>query len=133
MFNYIILASLTLTLISFVARGHKHMMLPLLAIFLIFGNRFYHREHERFLTAVKHGELSKVQYYLKWYADPNYLYGDLTPLLLASQEGHKEVVQFLLAHGADKQATNKYGATATPLAAKNNHKEIVELLTRQNI
>lgn len=115
-------------LLGAIALGHRHMIIPALFIFIMFGYRFYHREHAQFLTAVKHGEFSSVRYYLTWYANPNYHSQGVTPLILASQEGHTEIVKLLLANGADKQETNCSGKTAIQLASMNGHTEIVELL-----
>jgi ankyrin repeat protein len=54
-----------------------------------------------------------------------------TELILAAQNGHKEIVSELLDRGADVNASNNYGITALIYAAQNGHKEIVnELLDR---
>ncbi len=42
--------------------------------------------------------------------------GGFTPLMLSSFPGHVEVVRALLMAGADKQAVNIFGATATIMA-----------------
>jgi serine/threonine-protein phosphatase 6 regulatory ankyrin repeat subunit B len=49
-------------------------------------------------------------------------------LILASQNGHKEIVKTLLAKGADVNAKMNDGATALILASKKGYKEIKELL-----
>ncbi len=117
-------------LLAAIALGYRHMIIPTIFIFLMFGYRFYHKEHEQFLTAVKHGEISKVHYYLKWHANPNYHSQGVTPLIIASQEGHAEIVKLLLANGVDKQVTNCSGKTAAQLASMHGHTEIVELLKK---
>ena len=52
-----------------------------------------------------------------------------TPLHSAVAGGHKDVVELLIAKGADVNAKNdKYGGTPLLHAAGEGHKEIVELL-----
>ena len=52
--------------------------------------------------------------------------------MLASQEGHVEVVRLLEASGADKSLTNRDGATALMLASQMGHAEVVPLLAAAN-
>lgn len=49
-----------------------------------------------------------------------------TPLLLTAQNGSAEMVEYLLAHGADPTAQNDKGETALDLGAK--HAEVVQVL-----
>lgn len=51
-----------------------------------------------------------------------------TPLMIAAEKGHIDLVQTLKCHGADINLENKHHETALYIAAKNGHKEIVELL-----
>jgi len=54
---------------------------------------------------------------------------EATPLHLAAWEGHKDVVQLLLSHSADVDATDKFkGTMAIHMAASRGHKDVVELL-----
>jgi ankyrin repeat protein len=49
-------------------------------------------------------------------------------LIIASENGHKEIVAFLLEKGIDVNQQDKYNETALMYASRNGHKEIVEIL-----
>src|SRR5205814_8828416 len=51
-----------------------------------------------------------------------------TPLMLAAWYGPAEVVEMLLAAGADRTALNKDGQTALDIAIKHNNAEIAAIL-----
>lgn len=53
---------------------------------------------------------------------------DWTPLLIASYFGYKEVVKVLLVRGANTEAQDKWGRTATELAVSKGHREIAQLI-----
>ena len=63
-------------------------------------------------------------------ADPNMKTGDNadTPLILAAGKGHEKVIQVLLANGADKELTNKFGDTALDIAEEKECRGVIELL-----
>jgi hypothetical protein len=85
-------------------------------------------------NAAMHGDLEKVKALLK--GIPNLLSikdrDGITPLHVASSNGRKDVVEFLLSKGADKNAINVDGMTPLHLAAGYGHKEVVELLLSNN-
>ena len=54
-----------------------------------------------------------------------------TSLEIASEKGHEAVVRFLLAKGANIDATNLYGNTALILACSPRQEAIVRLLARE--
>ena len=49
-------------------------------------------------------------------------------LHLASENGHKEIVRFVIEKGIDINHTEKDGRNALHLASENDHKEMVQLL-----
>ena len=51
-----------------------------------------------------------------------------TPLHLAAEHGHMEVIRILLEHKADKDKSSPHGLTPLRLAALNGHTEVVKLL-----
>jgi len=55
---------------------------------------------------------------------------DWTALTLAANKGYKDVVEFLIEHGADVNAVSGGDKTALFWAKRNGHKEVVELLKK---
>jgi len=53
-----------------------------------------------------------------------------TPLHVASERGHVEIVRLLLEHGADLRARDSDGRTPSELALQYGKLEIVELLSQ---
>ena len=53
-----------------------------------------------------------------------------TPLCMASERGHKEVVEVLLKEGADIDKAQNDGRTPLFIASQNGHKEVVEVLLK---
>ena len=51
-----------------------------------------------------------------------------TALASASGKGHREIVELLLANGADVNANKNNGETALMAASQGGHREVVELL-----
>lgn len=80
------------------------------------------------------GNLAKVQSLLKSQPDLVFSrnqYGE-TPLHLAAQTGHKDVVELLLAYKADANARSLRGWTPLHFAAANGHRDVVALLLAKN-
>ncbi len=54
----------------------------------------------------------------------------LTPLAVAAEADHGNIVAYLFSHGADPEIPNKAGLTALTLAGQKGHDEVVTLLLR---
>jgi ankyrin repeat protein len=83
--------------------------------------------------AAKNGDLAKVRVLLKENPDLVFSkdnYGG-TPLLWAAMEGHKDVVELLLANKADINVKANDGTTPLITAVVFGHKDVVELLLAQ--
>jgi ankyrin repeat protein len=82
--------------------------------------------------AAKGGDLNKIKILLK--VDPALVsskdkdHYDYTPLHYAAKEGHREVVQLLLAAKAEVNAKDRDGATPLHLALQMDHQDVAELL-----
>ena len=81
------------------------------------------------------GNISHVYLLLKIYKnilDINYIECDTTSLYIASENGHKEIVDLLLKNGANPNIYSIKFPDVSPLhvASKNGHKEIVDLLLK---
>ncbi|KAJ7759528.1 ankyrin repeat-containing domain protein [Mycena metata] len=57
---------------------------------------------------------------------------NVNDLFVASQNGHLDVVKFLIEHGADVNAENENGYTSLYLASQNGHLDIVKFLVENN-
>lgn len=97
-----------------------------------------HRELKLFAYAMS-GDLAQVEALVAAGVDVNALstisdspvYGRLgqnTALMFATAAGKQEVVEFLLAHGADPSLRNLAGETALSMALLNDHPAIAVLL-----
>ena len=75
------------------------------------------------------GDLFRVKEPLAAGADANArTHGGATPLILAAEEGHAEIVRALLAANANVNATADFGDTPLIRAARNGRSEIVQIL-----
>lgn len=87
---------------------------------------------DKLINAAERGDITKVEQLLKEGVDVNAKNGgEYTALYYAASNGKKDVVELLIANGADVNIINSYydsATTALYIAANNNHKEIVELL-----
>ena len=82
------------------------------------------------LLAVKRGNVDKIQSVLSSFmVDINFMTKRKgSPLILAADNGHRNVVHLLLERGANPNMTNQRGETPLVLGAKKGHKDVVQLL-----
>lgn len=59
--------------------------------------------------------------------------GNITPLMIAAENGDGPMTQLLLRHGAETSAKNDEGLTPIMFAAKHGHLNVVELLLEKNV
>ncbi|QRK11871.1 ankyrin repeat domain-containing protein [Archangium violaceum] len=79
--------------------------------------------------AVMAGDLARVEALLAAGADPNPFDADgRTPLMVAAENGHEELVRTLLAAGADPILTDRMSESALTKAAAHGHGRVAALL-----
>ena len=85
---------------------------------------------ETLLRSASDGDVAAVRQALNSPTDPNYVDADgWTPLFIASENGHLEVVRLLRDAGTDMdEACEDGGATPLHIASQNGHLEVVRLL-----
>jgi cytohesin len=105
----------------------NHLLLTTLAAVVLVGTVFADPIHD----AARNGDLAAVQAELDKGVDVDEgddSWPEMTPLHYAADEGHTEVVELLIANGADVNAKDEEGWTPFHLAAYWGGKDIVELL-----
>ena len=105
------------------------LLLPLLAAAVFAGGM-----DERLMKAVQEQSIESLQSALELGANPNYYReaDDMTPLMLACQEGWYAGIKMLLEAGSNASRKNSYGQTALMIAAASCSDEriVQELLAR---
>ena len=94
------------------------------------SNKYNEDDNIDLLFASYHGNLTEIAY-LFYKGIPNVNVkgkNNVTPLILASQQGKLDVVAFLLDRGARVNDVMTDGKTALLMASKNGHTEIVKIL-----
>lgn len=85
----------------------------------------------RFARAVQNNQIADVQSLLAIGANPNvrYVESGLTPLMIAAQQGHEQMVKILLDVGADPHVFDSYaGTTVLHQACQSDSPEVTRLL-----
>ena len=94
------------------------------------SNKYNEDDNIDLLFASYHGNLTEIAY-LFYKGIPNVNVkgnNNVTPLILASQQGKLDVVEDLLKKGASVNDVMTDGKTALLMASKNGHTEIVKRL-----
>ena len=89
-----------------------------------YGNKTFFLEASR-------GKFDRVKTYLNQF-DINCTVEDgVTPLYIASQEGHSKIVELLLSEGANPNTASSDGVTSLYLASQNGHIKVVNTLLKK--
>lgn len=86
---------------------------------------------KNFYQAAVDGDVSLVKYHIREGVNPNYQHPEVlrTVLVASLVEGHREITQYLLAHGADPSLVSELdGLTPLQAARKHGRDEFVKLL-----
>jgi ankyrin repeat protein len=84
--------------------------------------------------AAANGFEEVARLFVRWGANRNYAdeEGGLTPVFIASQMGHRKVVEMLLAHDADIHRGEMTGATPLYVASYSGHGQVVRALLERD-
>lgn len=118
---------------TWVAIGKAGVMALLMAVLALWATVAIAGVNEDLIMAIEFGgDLPKVKRALANGADVNFKLRGITPLMRASTWAHKDIVQLLLAKGADVNAKSNSGSTALIYASMANptanQREVVQLL-----
>jgi len=88
------------------------------------------QQNHSLVTAIHKGDKKRVLYLLEAGANMNFQDPELgcTPLHWAGYEGHQDIVQLLIDHGAELNARDKFGRTSLHRACEKSHLDIVKTL-----
>ena len=111
-------------------RGLSSFTFGILIVFLVYVVVFLWGCATKLNMAIMDGDVEKAREIIKK-RDIGKLKHDRNSLILAAEEGYKEIVLELLNAGVDVNTRNKKGYTALIGAASNGHIEIVKLLTER--
>jgi ankyrin repeat protein len=75
------------------------------------------------LAAISKGDVAAVQQMLIWNYSVNFSLNGVTPLHLAAEKGHSEIVRMLIKYGADYRRKNAEGKTALEIGIE-KHKRV---------
>uniref|UniRef100_A0A8C9TQD7 Ankyrin repeat and KH domain containing 1 n=1 Tax=Scleropages formosus TaxID=113540 RepID=A0A8C9TQD7_SCLFO len=106
--------------------GHEEMVALLLAQGANINAQTEETQETALTLACCGGFLEVADFLIKTGADIEL--GCSTPLMEAAQEGHLELVKYLLAAGANVHATTATGDTALTYACENGHTDVADVL-----
>ena len=102
----------------------KHLLLTTIAAVLLVGCG----KPKDIWEAAGRGNIEAVKQHLAAGTDVNAIKDGVTPLMYASAKAQKEIVELLIAEGADVNAKTGDGETPLGLAIRFKHPEIADLL-----
>lgn len=108
--------------------GHEEMVALLLSQGAMINAQTEETQETALTLACCGGFLEVADYLIKHGADIEL--GASTPLMEAAQEGHLELVKFLLENKADVRAQTQTGDTALTYACENGHTDVADVLLR---
>ncbi|MBS7233236.1 ankyrin repeat domain-containing protein [Flavobacterium psychroterrae] len=82
-------------------------------------------------VAVSKGDLDFVKKLIEYGADVNEISEDLSPLMIAARYNKVDIMNVLLANGANASAKNEKGFTALKFAQLSNAKEAIAILSKK--
>ncbi|TGN06916.1 ankyrin repeat domain-containing protein [Leptospira ilyithenensis] len=114
----------------------KRTALGTLLIFLVIGCATFpdqgrNYRYNNFYFQVAQGNVERVREILRTGQNPNIpedTFDQMTPLMIASKEGHHNVVHVLLTYKANPNLKSRNGHTALMMAAYNRYPKVVEYL-----
>ena len=85
---------------------------------------------KKLFDAAKAGDREQCEEEIKLGADLEFRFGGWTPLIVAAENGHYDVIKFLVEMGSDVEARDGAGWTSLMYAVSLGHFAVVEYLVR---
>jgi ankyrin repeat protein len=110
----------------------KSQLIAIVAAVLVVGCGGPSEAELALMDAARGGDIEAVKHHLAAGVDVNVIYKGQTPLHYAAAYGHKEIIELLIAKGADVNAkiSDGFHKGDTPLDNAKHKPEIVDLLRK---
>ena len=90
---------------------------------------YYSKNYDLFDICIRNNYIKTIIVLLRTGLDIGaFNFNQMSPIMLCTKVGNKEILELLILMGADVNLKNEYGDTALSIALKNNHKECVDIL-----